>query len=59
MASLKRIFFIYFWLHWVSVALHGLFLVLMSRAPLLRGVLASHCGSFSWHAAQALGAQVQ
>ena len=39
--------FIYFWLHWVFVAVCGLSLVVASGATLPRGARASHCGGFS------------
>ena len=43
--------FVYFWLCWVFVAARGLSLVVTSG-----GEWASHCGGFSCHRAQALGA---
>ena len=47
--------FIYFWLHWVFIAVHALLSCsqwgLLSRC----GVRASHCGGFSCSRAQALG----
>ena len=45
--------FIYFWLHWVFVAAHGLSLV--AGATLRCGVQASHCSGFSCCRAWALG----
>ena len=49
--------FIYFWLCWVFVAVDGLSVVGQVWAILRCGVQASHCGSFSWCRAQALGAR--
>ena len=49
--------FIYFWLHWVFVAAHGLSLVATNGATLHCSVRASHCGGFSYCGARALGAQ--
>ena len=46
--------YFYFWLCWVFVALHRLYLVAKARATLLCSALASHCGGFSC-GAQALG----
>ena len=50
-----KIYFIYFWLHWVFVAACGLSLVVESGAALHCGVRASHCGGFSCCGARALG----
>ena len=47
----------YFWLHRVFVAVHGLSLVAASRTTLLCGARASHCGGFSCCGAWALGAR--
>ena len=49
----KFILFIYFWLHWVFIAVRGLSLVAVSG-----GVRASHCGGFSCCGARALGVWV-
>ena len=49
--------FIYFWLHWVSVAARGLSLVAASGAILRCGARASHCSGFSCCGAWALGTQ--
>ena len=47
---------IYFWLHWVFVAAHGLSLVAVSGGATLRcGARASHRGGLSCCGAQALG----
>ena len=46
--------FIYFWLHWVFVAVCGLSVVRQAGATLGCGVRASHCGGFSCCGAQAL-----
>ena len=45
--------FIYFWLHWVFVAVRGLSLVAASGGTLYCGARASHCGGFSCCGAQA------
>ena len=50
------ILFIYSWLHWVSVAVHGLSLVVASGATLRCSAQAPHCGGFSCCGARALGA---
>ena len=39
--------FIYFWLHWVFIAVHRLSLVAASRGTLHCGARASHCSGFS------------
>ena len=44
--------FIYFWRHWVFIALRGLSLVAVSRGSSL---VASHCGGFSCCRARGLG----
>ena len=48
MDFLKRIhlfiLFIYFWLHWVFIAVHGLSLVVVSGRSLCCSASASHCG---------------
>ena len=49
-------FLIYFWLHWVFVAVGGLSLVAASRATLRCGVWTYHCGGFSCCGAEALSA---
>ena len=49
--------FIYFWLHWVSVAARGLSLVAASGAILRCSARASHCSGFSCCGAWALGTQ--
>ena len=49
------IYLFYFWLHWVSVAVCGLSLVVASGVTLRCGVRASHCSGFSCCGAQALG----
>ena len=51
-----RILFIYFWLHWVFVAVRGLSLVAASGGySLLCSAWASHCGGFSCCGAGTLG----
>ena len=50
----KKIF-IYFWLHWVFVAAHGLSLVVVSGGYPSLQCTASHCGGFSSCGAWALG----
>ena len=50
------ILFIYFWLRWAFVAVHGLSLVAASGATLRCGAQASHCGGFSCCGARAVGA---
>ena len=50
-------FLIYFWLHWVFVAVCGLSLVAARVATLCCGAWASHCGGFSRCGAWALGAR--
>ena len=47
MFILKNFFFIYFWLHWVFVAVHGLSLVALSGGTLHCGMRAFHCYGFS------------
>ena len=49
------ILFIYFWLHWVFVAVHGLSRVVSSGATLCCCARASHCSGFSCCGAWALG----
>ena len=44
---------IYFWLHWVFIALHGLSLVAMNGATLHLDAQASHFCGFSYCRAQA------
>ena len=52
------ILFIYFWLHWVFVAVRGLSLVAARAGATLHCCAqASHCGGFSCRGAQALGAR--
>ena len=48
--------FIYFWLHWVFVAVCGLSLVAVRGVTLHCSAWASHCGGFSCCGAWALGA---
>ena len=55
--SFKHLFLYYFWLPWVSVAVHGLSLVWVSRGCPSCGARTSHCGGFSCCAALAVGAQ--
>ena len=45
--------FIYFWLRWVFVAVHGLSELRRAGAILCCGVWISHCGGFSCHGAWA------
>ena len=52
----KFIHFIYFWLRWVLVAVHGLSLVAASEGYSSLRCAASHCGGFSCGRARALGA---
>ena len=47
--------FIYFWLHWVFIAVRRLSLVAEVRTTLHCGVPVSRCGGFSYCGAQALG----
>ena len=52
--------FIYFWLHWVFVAAHGLFSDCGERGLLfVGGARISHCGGFSCCGAQAVGVWAQ
>ena len=53
---LKINLFIYFWLHWVSIAARGLSLVVASGATLCCSAQASHCGGFPLLQSTALGA---
>ena len=46
---------IYFWLHWVFVAVHGLSLVVASRGHSSCSALASHCSGLSCCGARAPG----
>ena len=48
---------IYFWLHWVFVAAHGLSLVAASGGYFSLWCMASHCSGFSCCGAQALSAR--
>ena len=48
--------FIYFWLHWVFIAAHGLSLVVVSRDYYLLWCVASYCSGFSCCGTWALGA---
>ena len=48
-------YFIYFWLHWVFLALCSLSLAAAGGATLCCSAQASHCGGFSWCGAQLLG----
>ena len=50
-------FFIYFWLCWVFIAVHGLSLAAASRGSSLLQCTQHHCSGFSCCGAQALGAQ--
>ena len=49
------LFLIYFWLHWVIIAVRSLSLVAEVRTTLRCGVPVSRCGGFSYYGAQALG----
>ena len=55
------LFFIYFWLHWVFIAVHGAFSSCSEQGLLFVAVhglliaVASHCVGFSCCGAQALG----
>ena len=49
--------FIYFWLRWVFVAVHGLSLVVARGSTLRCGARASHCSGFSCCGARAPGTQ--
>ena len=51
------LFIIYFWLHWVFVAVCGFLQLQRTGVTLHCGVWASHCGGFSCFRARALGAQ--
>ena len=52
-----KIYFIYFWLCWVFVAMHRLSIVAARGATLRCSVRASHCSGFSHCGAWALGEQ--
>ena len=54
--TLSSFIYIFFWLHWVFVAVCGLSLVVASRGYSLFGAQDSHCSGFSCCGAWALGA---